>query len=70
LKEPCDDCRRRPAGLEGHDALSLTTVKDDSARHLFRCARCETLWTRNYAGSGVFVWVERRLTSPDDAAGS
>ena len=54
----CDDCRRRPQGLAGHEGLYLATLKVKGAGHVFRCARCKMLWARSYEGAGVFAWME------------
>ena len=54
----CDDCVRRPSGLEGHDRIFLThDERSPDGRHLFRCSACRSLWLREYAGDGVFAWV-------------
>ena len=61
----CDDCQRRPAGLEGHEGIFLSAdARTPSGRHLFRCARCQCLWLREYAGDGAFAWI---LVPPEEA---
>lgn len=63
----CEDCQRRPQGLEGYDGIFLTVdVKTPSGRHLFRCARCKSLWLREYEGDGIFTWV---LVPGEDVVG-
>jgi hypothetical protein len=56
--QACDDCRRKPEGLVGHEGLVLATVKVKGVGHVFRCARCKMLWTRSYEGAGHFAWIE------------
>jgi hypothetical protein len=57
VKALCEDCLRRPMGLEGHDGLDLaTTVKKKGP--LFRCVRCNMAWIRSYEGAGIFVWMD------------
>lgn len=54
----CDKCDAGPRGLEGHEGIFLSVdAKTPSGRHLFRCARCQSLWLREYAGDGNFAWV-------------
>ncbi len=52
----------QPRGLEGHEGLFLAHESRAGAPrgHLFKCARCQALWARNYAGDGVFQWLEVR----------
>jgi hypothetical protein len=65
LPAPCQDCQKRPAGLEGHEGIFLSTdAKTPAGRHLFRCAKCQTLWLREYEGDGVFAWI---LVPPEGA---
>jgi hypothetical protein len=55
----CEDCQKRPAGLEGHQGIFLSVdAKTPAGRHLFRCARCQALWLRDYAGDGAFAWLQ------------
>jgi hypothetical protein len=65
LSALCDNCRKRPQGLEGHEGIFLSVdAKTPAGRHLFRCARCQALWLREYQGDGVFAWV---MVPPEDA---
>jgi hypothetical protein len=54
----CEECERRPQGLEGHAGIFLTVdARTPSGRHLFRCAKCQSLWLREYEGDGLFTWI-------------
>ena len=55
----CDQCSKRPQGLEGHEGIFLSSdARTPAGRHLFRCARCQSLWLREYEGDGVFTWIQ------------
>lgn len=56
MRVACEQCQRRPTGVEGHEGLSL--VATPKAGPVFICARCKMSWLRSYEGAGVFVWVE------------
>ena len=61
----CTACQNRPSGLEGHEGIFLSAdARSKAGRHLFRCASCQTLWLREYAGDGVFSWV---MVPPEEA---
>lgn len=68
MPQHCTDCLSQPRGLEGHEGLYLFhESRARSPGHLFMCARCQLLWSRNYAGGGVFEW--RELPGIDEAGG-
>jgi hypothetical protein len=56
MKAACEDCLRRPLGLEGHEGLYLANTLKKGP--LFKCARCNTTWIRSYEGAGIFAWME------------
>lgn len=57
MSRACENCLRRPSGIEGHEDMQLFDGRSPDGRQLFRCGRCGTLWTRSYEGSGTFVWI-------------
>lgn len=54
----------RPKGIEGHD--DLYSHRMSGSRMLFKCRACDSLWQRDYAGEGAFVWT----ASPGEFLGS
>ncbi len=56
----CPHCRNGLDGIEGHGALVLDAqAEPQSPTHgapLYRCSVCGTLWKRQYAGDGFFMW--------------
>jgi len=59
----CERCTQRPSGVEGHDHLvQPEPLVDDGVPGVtpFKCALCQAVWGRGYAGGGQFVWLFRR----------
>ena len=63
MNAACEQCLRRPNGVEGHEGLGLTTTL--KAGPVFKCARCHTSWIRSYEGAGIFVWMEHGSVEGD-----
>lgn len=53
--EKCADCKRGPAGIEGHERLFSHTM--NSVLMQFKCRECGSLWVRRYGDNGTFVWA-------------
>ena len=58
----CEDCRRTPAGLAGHDGLrqfhdDTKATPAATGAALFECTDCEARWARTYCGEGYFAWT-------------
>jgi len=50
----CNECLAGPAGIAGHPGLWVRSL--DGAQMIFRCAGCETLWSRDGDASG-YEWA-------------
>jgi hypothetical protein len=59
----CPDCTSGPKGIDGHEHLRVD--ERPHRRGLFSCAVCGETYTREYQGSGVFVWI--RVPGTPDA---
>ena len=50
----CPKCQNGVTGLVGH--VDLFILRLDGATMQFKCARCETLWTRTTSVRGNLAW--------------
>jgi hypothetical protein len=53
----CTDCATGPRDIAGHDQIILD-AQQPSHVPTFHCVVCGQRYTREYQGSGVFVWVK------------
>jgi hypothetical protein len=54
-KGECSLCSSGPKTIDGHEGLF--TQAFSNSRVLFKCAKCGTVWSRSYEGSGAFEWL-------------
>ena len=66
-KAQCQQCLDVPEGLEGHQFLHASN-SGPSHRLLFKCSNCGSVWAREYAGSGQFVWIDLSDMASDEQA--
>ena len=55
----CKKCRTGPKEMGGHVSLLAAQRMDAATKAvIFRCSDCETMWGRDYRGSGFFAWAQ------------
>ena len=55
----CKKCRSGPKNMVGHEQLLAAQRMDAATKAvIFRCSDCDTIWGRDYRGSGFFAWAQ------------
>ena len=58
----CDRCSLGPAGIEGHGGLRAASLGVGAMT--FKCAGCQSLWSRSYSSAGDYFWLHCLQAGP------